>query len=159
MRKNAKQIIMPGIIAALYVALTLAVSPLSYGAIQLRFSEVLILLVFLDKRYGIALILACALVNAFSPLGIIDVFFGTLGTACAVFCISRTKSLFVATLWPTLFCVFVGIELHWVYDLPFLYTCLTVMAGEAIVVSGIGYPLFKMLIKNEKLLELLMLDD
>ncbi len=65
-KQSVKAIAMQAIAAALYVVLTWAVAPLSFGAVQLRFSEVMILLVFVDKRYGPAMILACALANCFS---------------------------------------------------------------------------------------------
>ena len=38
------------IIAALYVALTWVLAPISYGAIQFRISEVLLLLVFFNPK-------------------------------------------------------------------------------------------------------------
>lgn len=156
--QSIKAIAMQSIIVALYVVMTWAIAPLGFGAVQFRFSEIMILLVFVDKRYGPAMILACALANCFSPLGIVDVIFGTAATLLAVECIKRSKSLFVATLWPTLFCVIVGLELFVVSDLPFLFTTLTIMLGEFVVVTCIGYPVFKALMKNETLLKLMMLD-
>lgn len=40
------------LIAAVYAVLTVGVAPLSYGMIQIRFSEILVLLAFVDKRYA-----------------------------------------------------------------------------------------------------------
>lgn len=155
---SVRSIALQAIVAALYVVLTWAIAPLSFGAVQFRFSEIIILLVFVDKRYGPAMILACALANCFSPLGIVDVIFGTTATICAVECIKRSKSLFVASLWPTVFCVFVGLELYWLSNLPFFFTTFTVMLGEFVVVTCIGYPVFKALMKNEALIKLITLD-
>ena len=59
-KQSVRAIAMQAIVAALYVVLTWAVAPLSFGAVQFRFSEIMILLVFIDKRYGPAMILACA---------------------------------------------------------------------------------------------------
>ena len=157
-KQSVRAIAMQAIVAALYVVLTWAVAPLSFGAVQFRFSEIMILIVFVDKRYGPAMILACALANCFSPLGIVDVIFGTAATFCAVECIKRSKSLLIATLWPTLFCVIIGVELNVVSDLPFLFTTFTIMLGEFVVVTCIGYPIFKALMKNEALLKLIKLD-
>lgn len=158
MKSSVRSIALQAIVAALYVVLTWAIAPLSFGAVQFRFSEIMILLVFVDKRYGPAMILACALANCFSPLGIVDVIFGTLGTFCAVEGIKRSKSLLVASLWPTVFCVIVGLELYWISNLPFFFTTFTIMLGEFAVVTCIGVPVFKALMKNEALIKLITLD-
>ena len=140
-----------GITAAIYVALTWSLAPLSFMAIQLRLSEMLVLLVFIDKRYMPGILIGCAVANSISPLGLADVFFGTLSTFLASLAIMRTKNLFVATLWPTVFCFLIGLELYLVLNLPFLYSTLTVMLGEFIVLSGIGYVVFSNIIKNRGL--------
>ena len=51
MNKKILFIVSQAIIASLYVVLTVIVGPLSYMAIQLRFSEILILLCFYKKDY------------------------------------------------------------------------------------------------------------
>ncbi len=154
-RISARTIALTGITAALYMAATLMISPFAYGPVQFRISEVFVLLAFIDSVYGPGLILGCALANLFSPLGVIDLIVGTAGTFFSVLFITRTKSLFTATLWPTLFCVLVGIELSIIYHIPLLYTTVTVMAGEFAVVTVLGYPLFKTILKNARLMELL----
>lgn len=154
-RNKTRVTAITGITAAVYMAVTLMISPFAYGAIQLRFSEILVLLAFIDPLYGPGLILGCALANLFSPLGMIDVVVGTMGTACSVLFITKTKNLLLATLWPTIFCIFVGAELFIVNKLPFLFTTGTVMLGEFLVVTMIGYPLFRFLMKNKALIELL----
>ena len=57
---------------------------ISYGAIQLRISESLSQLVVFSKKYWFPITLGVAIANIFSPLGIVDVFFGTLGTGLAL---------------------------------------------------------------------------
>ena len=64
------------IIASLYVVLTIVFSFMSYGDIQVRIAEVLVLLCFFRKDYAIGLIIGCILSNLFSPFGIIDVIIG-----------------------------------------------------------------------------------
>ena len=63
------------IICAMYVALTLGISPLSYGPLQFRISEALILLCFYNKKYGYSISLGCLIANFFSPLGWVDIVF------------------------------------------------------------------------------------
>lgn len=130
-------------VAAFYVVMTVVFSPISFGAIQFRLSEMLVLLCFYKKDYCYSLVLGCALANLFSPMGIYDVIFGTLATVFSVICIYRSKNLLLASLFPTLSCIIVGLELHWVLDLPLFMTSLTVMLGEFVVVTIFGYPLFK----------------
>lgn len=152
---SAKNIAITGITAAVYMVATWAIAPLSYGAVQFRFSELLVLLAFIDAGFAPGLILGCALANLFSPLGLIDLVFGTAGTFCTMVCITRTKSLFLASLWPTVFCIFVGFELWIIEGLPLFPTTFSVMFGEFIVVTVAGYPTFKTLLKNKKLIAFL----
>ena len=56
------------IVAALYIVLTVLIYPLSFNEIQVRFSEVLLLLCFFDKKYGIGIVVGCAVSNLFSPI-------------------------------------------------------------------------------------------
>jgi len=51
---TTRAIAFTGIIAAAYAVTTLAIAPLSFGAIQLRFSEVLVLLAFIDAGFQCA---------------------------------------------------------------------------------------------------------
>lgn len=145
------QLVKVSIVAAIYVALTLSVAPISYGALQFRVSEVLNLLAFINPLYGISLVLGCAISNLFSPLGMYDVVFGTLATLLSVIFISKSKNLFVASLWPSLFNpIIVGLELYFLLNLPFAFTAFTILIGEFMVVTVVGYPLFKILMRNSR---------
>jgi len=141
------------IVAALYAALTVGFAPISYGPMQFRLSELLVVLAFIDKKYIPGLVLGCAIANMFSPFGIVDVVVGTIATFISVYAMSKTKNLFLATLWPTINCVFIGAELYYVASLPFWLTTLYVAVGEFAVVTVIGYPLFRLLMKNERLMK------
>ncbi|MEZ0536672.1 QueT transporter family protein [Caldicellulosiruptoraceae bacterium PP1] len=154
---GTKEIVYIGLTAAVYTVATVLIAPLSYGAVQFRFSEILNLLVFIDPIYAPGLVLGCFIANLFSPLGWVDVVFGTLGTLLSVIMIARSKNLFIASLWPTIFSVIVGLELHFVQKLPFLITTLTVMLGEFVVVTLIGYPVFNAIMRNRALMNILKL--
>ena len=65
---QTKNLVRLALVAALYAALTLALPGLSFGAIQFRFSEILVLLCFYRKDYSISLILGCFIANCFSPM-------------------------------------------------------------------------------------------
>jgi uncharacterized membrane protein len=129
---------------------------MSYGNIQFRIAEILILLCFFKKDYGIALILGCAIANFFSPLGIIDVIFGTLATAISVLFVMKSKNLMIASLFPVIFNgIIVGLELYYVLSFPLLLSMASVAIGEAVVVMVLGNLIFFKLKKNANFLELI----
>ena len=110
---NVKFLVITAMVASVYLVLTLAIAPLSFGLIQVRFSEMLMLLAFFDRKYASGLILGCFLANCFSPFGIMDVIFGAGCTAAAMFCVVKfAKSLFGASLWIVFCNAFIGIELY-----------------------------------------------
>ncbi|WP_194190143.1 QueT transporter family protein [Clostridium chrysemydis] len=149
MNKRVNILVKLALVAALYVVLTIAIAPISYGPIQVRFSEVLILLAFYDKRYVYSLTIGCIIANLLSPLGIVDVVVGSLGTYISAVAISKTKSLLLATFWPTIFCLPVVLLLHLIVGLPFFIYLFGFMVGEFISVTLIGYPLAKILSNKE----------
>ncbi len=71
-------------IAALYVVVSLVFSPLSYGPIQVRFAEALVPLCALSPVASVGLVVGCFITNLFSPYGLVDIVFGTLGTLISV---------------------------------------------------------------------------
>ena len=143
------------IVAAIYAALTMLL-PFSYLGVQFRIAEILVLLVFIDKRYIYGLTLGCLIANLGSPLGPVDVIFGTLATLIALLLISKTKNLFVATLWPAVVNgITIGLLLYYLLDLPFLLSAAQVFFGEFVVVTLIGYFLFKRILRDRKLVEII----
>lgn len=150
--KNTNKLVKIALVAAAYAVLTVAIAPVSYGPVQFRFSEVMTLLAFIDPLYIPGLVIGCAISNIFSPLGVVDVVVGTAGTFLSVYMISKSKRLLVASLWPTLFNgILVGAELYFIVKLPFWISSLQVALGEFVVVTLVGYPLFKLIEKNKSL--------
>ena len=149
---STKLLVITAMVAAVYVVMTLAIAPLSYGFIQMRISEVLVLLAFIDKRYVPGLILGCFIANLFSPFGMIDVVFGTVCTTVGLWGITRSKTLFGATLWPVFSNAFIGVELYILGECPLLFGMATVAIGEFLTVSCLGYVLFRQIIKNPNLM-------
>lgn len=149
MRKiNTETIALTGVTAAVYMVATLAVSPIAFGAVQFRLSEVMVLLAWINPAFAPGLVLGCALANMFSPLGVIDVLFGTFHTFCSVMMIKRTKNMYLASLWPTIFSFIIGLELYIAYSAPFIVSTLSVMAGELICITLIGCIVFSLIKKN-----------
>ncbi|SFC19960.1 QueT transporter family protein [Clostridium uliginosum] len=152
-----KRLVRTAIIAALYAALTFALAPISYGNIQFRISEIMVLLAFFDPFYIGGLTLGCFIANLLGPNGMMDVVFGTLATFISVSAISLTSkysknnkiALFIASLWPTIFNgLIIGCMLNYLLDVPLLLSIGEVAIGEFVVVTILGIPVFK-LIQNK----------
>ncbi len=163
METKTRKITRLAIIAGLYAALTIVFSFISYGEIQVRLSEMLIILCFFSKDYILSLTFGCLIANVFSPFGIVDCIFGTLATfLSAIFIyISRRYfkfGLFVSCLWPVLFNgIIVGIEIAVLSDVSIGLSILYVSAGELIAMM-IGYFVMKILSKRQYFLELIKED-
>lgn len=85
-KKRIRLVVYSGITAALYVVLTMLVSPIAYGPIQFRISEVLTILPAFSMGYVPGVSIGCLLANLFNPagnLGPVDVIGGTLATVIA----------------------------------------------------------------------------
>lgn len=149
---NVKYLMVTAMVAAIYAVLTLAIAPLSFGLVQVRFSEMLMLLAFIDKKYAPGLILGCFVANCFSPFGIMDVIFGTGCTAAAMlFVVKFAKSLLGASFWVVFCNAFIGIELF-LFGSPLWLSMAMVALGEFLSVSVCGVALFKVLMKNRVLM-------
>lgn len=150
---GARRLVRMSIVAALYVVLTYSVPVLAYGPIQFRFSEVMTLLAYVDPFYIFPITLGCAIANIGSPFGIIDVFFGGLASFLSLTLMSKTKNIYVASLFPTLFSFIVGLEILILSSEPVNFFLITgqIMLSQFVVVSIIGISLFKIIRKNKYL--------
>lgn len=142
------------IVAALYVVLTLLVPMPQYGPIQFRFSEILVLLVFYNRKYIPGLVLGCAIANLFSPMAWFDVIFGTLSSYIAFKLMTKTDNLFIASLFPVLLVSVPALGTYFLLDSSgaFLTMLFSFMASEFVMVSIIGVILFKIFESNKALM-------
>ena len=149
-----------GVMTALYVAATLACSSLAYGQVQFRVSELLMLLCFLNKDYIISMTLGCVLVNLFSPLGLVDVVFGTCATLIAALLIYHTRKklgLAVVSLFPVISNgIIVGAELTYLFqEAPFYVNAGFVALGEFVCVTILGVTVMSVLMNNKAFMKLI----
>ena len=144
---NVQETTKVALIAALYVAVTLILAVISFGAIQLRLSEMFNYLAIFHKRYIVAVTLGVVIANLLSPMWWIDVPVGGIATFIVlIICRMVTKNmkslvwklvitgvLFTASMFT------VAAQLMIVFDLPFWPTYGTVAVGEAfsMLVGGI----------------------
>ena len=84
MKKNSvRYIVVASLIAAIYAALTLSLSVISYGAVQVRVSEALTILPVFTSAAVPGLTIGCFIANIFGPYTWIDAIFGTAATFMA----------------------------------------------------------------------------
>ena len=148
---DTNYLVKSAVVAALYAVLTLLLPVASYGPIQFRFSEILVLLVFYNKRFIPGLILGCAIANLFSPMMLFDVVFGTLSSYIAFRLMQRAKNLYLASIFPVLLVVVPAIGTWFILanNEVLLIMIMQFMLSEFIMVSIIGVMIFKILEKNE----------
>jgi len=148
---NVKRIALCGAVAALYFALTMALAPISFGAVQFRVSEVLCVLPFFFPETIIGLFVGCILANLFSPFGWVDVVFGSLATLLAAICTAKCRVKWIAPIFPVITnAIIVGAlitvvyepEVHWE---TFPINAAYVGLGELGVMYILGLPLLLIL--------------
>lgn len=159
---NAHRIANIGVVAAIYVVLTIVGGDLSYGPIQFRVAEALMLLCFFSKDYILSLTLGCFIANIYSTVGLIDTVVGTSATLIAgilIYLFRKDNSLWrmiVCSLFPVVANGFlVGAELNLVLKFPFWLSVGEVALGEFVCVTVLGVVLFKLLSQNKGFMKLI----
>lgn len=137
---KVKELAKIAMVSGLYVALTLVLSPFSFGALQFRLSEMFNHLVIFNKRNIIAVTFGCVIANMFSPLGIIDILVGSISTllmTTTIYFVTKKienlkVKLFVSSLISIIFMFPIALELNYIFKVPVLYTFLVTGIGEFI---------------------------
>lgn len=137
------------IIAAIYVVLCVVFLPVSYGAIQFRIAEALVVLPFFTPAAIPGLFIGCFLANLIGGSVILDVVFGSLATLIgAIGSYYLRKSRILVLLPPIIANVLIiPFVLRYGYgeplSIPFLM--LTVGIGEVLAVGILGSVLLRAL--------------
>lgn len=150
-----KDITKQAVIGTVYLVLTTVLAPISFGAVQVRISEALCLLVAYDPLYFIGIVLGTVLANMQSPLGFIDVLVGggasflCLGVAVLINkglkSLTARKAVVIASMIVSM--IFVALELKVIYGTPLIYTYVVISAGELVSLL-FGCVLFSILEKK-----------
>ena len=83
MRFTTRQITRAALIAAAYAILTIAFAPISFGLVQFRVSEALMLMAALTPTAIPGLFIGCVIANLIGGFGIVDIAFGSMATFLA----------------------------------------------------------------------------
>ncbi|MEL7603763.1 MAG: QueT transporter family protein [Bacillota bacterium] len=182
MKSGIRTLVTAAVIGALYAALTLALAPISYGALQFRISEALCILPFFMPASAAGLAVGCAIANLIGPgAGLPDVVFGSLATLLAGVCTAligvraraRGKTSWgacvAACLMPAVFnapiiglviayAVLGGLGAEGFWQSALLFGA-QVGLGEVVVLLALGLPAMRYILRSPALLALLDRQD
>ncbi|WP_227763006.1 QueT transporter family protein [Zhaonella formicivorans] len=135
-----------GLIAAIYIVLCIALQPLSYGVVQIRFAEALTLLPMLFPEAIPGLFIGALVANLYGPVGMVDVIGGSLTTLVAAYGTYFFRNSVLAYLSPVVLnAIFVSLYLHLFFEWPYWATVLSIGLSEALVVFTLGHLLITVL--------------
>ena len=150
-RFTTRSIVRAGLIAAIYVVLTLIFQPISFGAIQFRIAEALTLLPILTVDAVPGLFIGCLLANWLGGGIWFDVVLGSIATLLAALCSRKFRSKpLLAAIFPAVFNgMIVGPVVYFAYVRApgdpvsvgtLLFNMVTVAFGELVVCYALGLP-------------------
>jgi uncharacterized membrane protein len=134
-----------GIIAAIYIVVTLLIKPIAYGPIQFRIPEALTILAFIDPAAILGLTVGVFFANFASPLGLVDILGGSALTLLAALLTFKIKNKYLAML-PPIVVNALGVPLYLApaYDLPYWPTVGYIAFGQAVVIGILGLPVLEL---------------
>lgn len=139
------KITLSAVIAALYVALTLILMPISFGPIQFRVAEAMTLLPFFMPESILGLFAGCVLSNIIGGgggFGLIDIVFGSSATLLAAWLTYKSPNIWLAAIPPVLVnALVVGYYVAVITEIPLFSTMLYIGISQFIICFGIGIPL------------------
>lgn len=151
---NTKKWMINAVVAALYVAVTGILAPISFSALQFRVSEIFNHLVIFNRKYIIGIVAGVLIANLlFSQ--IYDVVFGVAHSLLSLLIVSGVISQ-LSNKWVKMAvntAVFMAMsfliawQLNIVFGAPFWFSYLTVAIGELVVMTA-GMPVMVYLDKK-----------
>lgn len=148
------------VIAAMYIALTYFLQPISFSGGQFRLSEALTLLPVLTPAAVPGLTIGCLISNFSSPYGIIDIVLGTAATLLSSILVRKTKNIrfknlpLLSAVFPVIFnAVCVGASITIMNPtgntlVLFLTTAGSIALSESAVCFLLGVPLCRAIEKT-----------
>ena len=150
---TTKKLARAGVVAALYVVLSLAVLPIASGAIQFRPSEALTILPLFFTESIPALFIGCMLSNLITGCAVWDIIFGSvisLVSGVLTYFVGRLLKndiikVLVGGIVPIILnALFLPLIWYFCYGLEYLYILhvLFLLASQSVVIYGLGIPLY-----------------
>jgi uncharacterized membrane protein len=134
---------------------------MSFGPIQFRIAEVLLLLIIYNKKFSLGILVGTFISNILlSPIGIIDALIGTFASVIVIFLMTIVKNKYISFSFAgivnglvisylLLFTEIITIDLY-------ILTALEIFFGETVVMYSLGIPLTLVIDKNNYLKNLLI---
>ena len=147
--KNLTFFTQAAMIATIYIVLTFAFQAISFGEVQLRIAEALVILPYFTPAAVPGLFVGCLLGNFLSGAILPDTIFGALATligACGTYLLRKQKWL--APVPPIIAnTIIVPLVLRFAYgiNLPFLLLALSIFGGEFLSCGVLGMLLLTLL--------------
>ena len=139
---NIKSMTKAAILAAVYVVLTIAFGEFSYGPIQFRIAEALVILPMVEPSAILGVFLGCMIANIFGGYGLIDIIGGSLVTLVAAYITSKMPNKVLGALPPVILnALIVSIWLNKLTNIPYIAIVLNIALGEIAAVGVLGIPL------------------
>lgn len=134
------------LIAAIYVIFVFLFYFLSFEAIQFRIAEIMLILVFYNKKHLLGLITGTFIANWLGVFGIVDALFGTAATLIVLILLILFKKRWIISLIlipPLINGLIISLEIAIIYDLwhEYLINFSLIFLGEFLVLLLIGIPL------------------
>lgn len=138
---NVRYLTKASLIAAIYIVLILIqvlpfpLASLTFGPIQLRIAEGLVLLPLIESAAIPGVFIGCLLSNlllaSYSGFGLIDILGGSLVTLVAAYLTSKAKNKYIGMISPiVLNGLIVSIWVSYFTKIPYVYTVLGIGGGE-----------------------------
>jgi uncharacterized membrane protein len=144
-RPNTHRVVISAIIAALYIVLTFAFNPISFGPLQFRVANVLMALMLFDVDFCFGLALGIFIGNLGSPFGPLDwLVMPLVSLAAALLAYTLRRFWYVGlVIWSLItaagvafFPLFLGGHIPFVATFPFILV-------SQVVIGFLGYSIWK----------------
>ena len=161
MSSATKSIVRAGLIAGLYVVLSLLTLPMASGAIQFRLSEALTIMPLFFVEAIPALFVGCMLSNLITGCMLLDVFLGSVITLlCAVLTyfvgrITKNAPLriviggFFPVILNALFLPIIWVVVYGAIEYVYLLQVVFLLISQSLSVYGFGIPLYFAIKKHQ----------
>lgn len=146
---NTRYLTKASLIAAIYIVLVIIqmlpipIANLTFGPVQLRIAEGLVLLPLVEAAAVPGVFVGCLLANLllapYSGFGLLDILGGSLVTLVAAFLTSKMKNKFAGMVPPVaLNGLIVSIWVSYFTKIPYLFTTIGIAGGELLSLAIFG---------------------
>ncbi|SHI91886.1 QueT transporter family protein [Lutispora thermophila] len=136
---NTKYLAKSSLLAAVYVVLTIVLGDFSYGPVQFRIAEALVLLPLVEPSAIMGVTVGCIIANIFGGYGPIDIFGGSAVTLLAAYLTSKMPNKILGAIPPiALNGLIVSIWVSKFSGLPYLLVAANIALGEFFAAGVLG---------------------